>query len=525
MALVTSAAASLKNTWGFSPQSIPGLALWLDGADTGSMVFSSGTTISTWKDKSGLGNNAGVFGTPTLTANSINGVQAIATLSGSFFNGNISITGTTLTCFAVAMTTTPLPTPVFDQRLVSLTNGTNFDFNRVDSAIGLFNQGNITSTIATYRNGVAAAAATITQNVPFQAVSEYDGTSGFLWENGTAGSPASTGSTGSFAITKYGVGNDAGFTSSPECWIGFIGEVIIFTGALSTTQRQQVEGYLAKKWGLQANLPGAQPYKTIPPFNRAFKPTDIANCALWLDGADVTSIVLSGSSVTQWNDKSSGGQTMIPFLGTITQTTLNGNNAMNFGGSIMTTPTSSSFFWASSFTQLYVANVATGGIIIDTVNTALGAYGIYTFTANGALMNINNSTTNVGTLQVFDSVAGPVPPTNAWFIFSIGYGSTGNAATNYTLNGTVRSTNVLSGTGGAVVNPSLRLLINGVWGTGSGSSLGTGIKIAEVIHFNSNIDTPTRQQVESYLAWKWGLVGNLPAGHPGKLLPPFSVAN
>lgn len=35
-----------------------------------------------------------------------------------------------------------------------------------------------------------------------------------------------------------------------------------------------------------------------------------------------------------------------------------------------------------------------------------------------------------------------------------------------------------------------------------------------------NQDTTTRQLVEGYLAWKWGLEGNLPAGHPYKSAAP-----
>jgi hypothetical protein len=41
---------------------------------------------------------------------------------------------------------------------------------------------------------------------------------------------------------------------------GYIGEIIIYQGVLSTTQRQQIEGYLALKWGLQSNLPTNHPY-------------------------------------------------------------------------------------------------------------------------------------------------------------------------------------------------------------------------------------------------------------------------
>jgi hypothetical protein len=40
-----------------------------------------------------------------------------------------------------------------------------------------------------------------------------------------------------------------------------------------------------------------------------FKPSDIADLALWLDASDVTTVVLDGSdNVSQWNDKSTNGR-------------------------------------------------------------------------------------------------------------------------------------------------------------------------------------------------------------------------
>ena len=46
---------------------------------------------------------------------------------------------------------------------------------------------------------------------------------------------------------------------------GSIAEVAFFNHPLETTDRQRVEGYLAWKWGLQANLPVGHPYKNAPP--------------------------------------------------------------------------------------------------------------------------------------------------------------------------------------------------------------------------------------------------------------------
>jgi hypothetical protein len=82
-----------------------------------------------------------------------------------------------------------------------------------------------------------------------------------MFVNGTPGTTVV--STENFAYRVYNIGNSLG-EESAVYWNGFIGEVIAFNGALSTRQRQQVEGYLAYKWGLRSVLPANHPYKNIP---------------------------------------------------------------------------------------------------------------------------------------------------------------------------------------------------------------------------------------------------------------------
>lgn len=48
--------------------------------------------------------------------------------------------------------------------------------------------------------------------------------------------------------------------------VGDYAELIIFNSILSSANRYLVEGYLAWKWGLQANLPSDHPYKNAAPF-------------------------------------------------------------------------------------------------------------------------------------------------------------------------------------------------------------------------------------------------------------------
>jgi hypothetical protein len=46
---------------------------------------------------------------------------------------------------------------------------------------------------------------------------------------------------------------------------GLISEIIITPSAISNADRERVEGYLAHRWGLTADLPSGHPYKISPP--------------------------------------------------------------------------------------------------------------------------------------------------------------------------------------------------------------------------------------------------------------------
>jgi len=65
------------------------------------------------------------------------------------------------------------------------------------------------------------------------------------------------------ATTRIQIGgrqqNLTGFSNSN------ISEVVVCNRNLTTVERQKLEGYLAHKWGLTANLPSDHPYKTVGP--------------------------------------------------------------------------------------------------------------------------------------------------------------------------------------------------------------------------------------------------------------------
>jgi hypothetical protein len=87
-------------------------------------------------------------------------------------------------------------------------------------------------------------------------------------------------------------------TSFLGCYfIGNIREVIVYTGPITTTQRQKVENYLMSKWGCGRNL--------------------------WIDASDSTTVT-KGTTVTQWLDKSGNGNNSTSASGTYTSNGING---------------------------------------------------------------------------------------------------------------------------------------------------------------------------------------------------------
>ena len=510
----------------FLPTTIPGCQLWLDAADS-TTVGMSGTRVISWSDKSGNGYT--VIQSP-LTSGSIT-KSAQNNLSVIAMNSQVmTISSFAWTAFATMFFVINTPSWFYSAGS-STYNGYVASFNYF-----LYN---VLNNGATFSDSVLPLG---TQVIPTNQWCIFS----IGYGGGTQATNYGVNGTLRSTTTVTPIGNN---TAIAPLWLNgrwdstsgenvIIAEMLHYNTSLSTAQRQQVEGYLAWKWGIVANLPSDHPYKktsavfaTQPttlavlganPYNntlvfRYFNPMSIAGSVLWLDGADTTSIQTSGSSVTQWRDKSGSGNNVTPYSGpAITLGNLNNKSVINFGTGSMYTP---AFTWSTSYTMIFVAFVSAGDLIFNTSTGGGSIYGDYVYTGNGTLFNLNNSSTNSIVLAGTDSVI-PLGTTvisrGSWFILSIGYNSTGTVAVNYAINGTVRSTSVYSGSGGSWANPPLPLYISGNYG---GYSFGT-TQIAEVIHYNVSITSGQRQQLEGYLAWKWGIQANLPATHPYKTYPP-----
>ena len=233
----------------FYPALYGNLQLWLDAADvTGTGVNpADGSIVTTWVDKSGAGGNGTKIGDPTLASTGLNGKPALLLNGTSMgYRGAITNSGTVVTTFAVA--TLNSGTQQYG-RLVSLAGATGNDTGNALSGIPLFRDNTIPQNIAGYRAGAKkSTTSTPAYDTAFYATSIFDSVNNTVYVNGVAGTSVS--SSGTFGITKYGIGRPPNDPIDQDYWKGYVSEVLIYNTAVSATNQQVIETYLKEKWGI-----------------------------------------------------------------------------------------------------------------------------------------------------------------------------------------------------------------------------------------------------------------------------------
>jgi hypothetical protein len=226
------------------------LALWLDANDASTITL-NGSTVSQWNDKSGNNRNftqGSATNQPTYNATGLNNKPALILDIDDIMSGNVPIDD---------------PMSVYSVAQLTDLSGT---YRRIISSrqiqTGMFFGVNAGGFATFFGSGLTWN--DINANSP-----NFSPSNPSILGVVNAGSIATPYTNGVAQNTKLGsmagtVSMDIGvFSSQP--WVGPISEIVLTSTALSTTDRQKLEGYLAHKWGLTANLPGDHPYKTTAP--------------------------------------------------------------------------------------------------------------------------------------------------------------------------------------------------------------------------------------------------------------------
>jgi len=226
----------------FTPTSITGCRLWLDGADPAGngVIPANASSLSTWVDKSGNGFNATANGT-AATYNT----NAVVFAGAQNYGTSLSSTMLTQSAFAV----------------ISYTGSAYMDIISVRSTGGSAGLQQIISNgsqrITSYGGAVVVTGSAVTAStIVLYNYTFNSGSSTFIYLNGTQ-TGTSTGSSisGSGTISIGSYDNNGG----AEPFTGNMYELILFNVVLTTTQRQQVESYLAQKWNFTSSLPADHP--------------------------------------------------------------------------------------------------------------------------------------------------------------------------------------------------------------------------------------------------------------------------
>ena len=221
------------------------------------------------------------------------------------------------------------------------------------------------------------------------------------------------------------------------------------------------------------------------------------NAVLWLDASDASTISATNNLVSQWRDKSGFNRHASQGTGTNQPTYQNG--VINFDGV-------NDFFTVPSFTGNRIISVF---IVANASSTREG----YLLDESGSLSiggGLSTRFTSSSRIRFWGQNGYPLTDSSLY--------STG---TTYIIGGIERETqrNVyLNGVtpGSLTVQSSTRSTANPR--IGHSVQLGDFFHgyISEIILIDTAISENDRQQMEGYLANKWGLTASLPAGHPYK---------
>lgn len=235
---------------------------------------------------------------------------------------------------------------------------------------------------------------------------------------------------------------------------------------------------------------------------KLWTPSEISTAA-WYDAYDLSTIVQSGGFVSQWSDKSGNARHATQPTGTYQPKTggsINGLNAIKGSGpngnphmSVSGSGTIKTCFGVAK-----VGSTRTAEIAILGSRTKVGSDNEFFVRKQSTQISFDGTSSTKGKFRVNGGTeSGSVEDASD---------ATVGSGNPFLIQGTFDSTTTL----GAILGR-----------TDLGVGPSTVEVVGEIIWLSGTASTADRQKLEGYLAWKWGLQGNLPAGHPYKSTPPI----
>jgi hypothetical protein len=233
--------------------------LWLDAADSDSLILDTSDNVEQWNDKSGNDRHPTQSNSsyrPTVSSAALNGLDALS------FNGTSDVLAgvwslpDTFQVVFVAKQTGQTSYRSIVRPVIGASSTGGSDDPKLIFIGPQRDSENLDFGCGTTRIPLVTGSWGIDETLVVSA--HYDGSTLSGWKNGSL---YGTVSFSESSLHPLCIGGDRSeFTE--RRFGGLIGEIIIVP---MTEDRQKIEGYLAHKWGLEGNLPSDHPYKSTVP--------------------------------------------------------------------------------------------------------------------------------------------------------------------------------------------------------------------------------------------------------------------
>lgn len=245
----------------WSPSNTAGITNWWK-PDAGKVDGIDASHTQSWTDTIG----SAPFSAPSTAfqptnTNSINGYPVLTFDGTEHLQFNDNFTGNTIAIAMFVMVSSGGTTG--NARVLGLGNSANAsDTNNTDGFAFLRLTGS--DDVGLYYNSLSSGTADIVMGSWQIAVLVFNGSVGRFFLNGVQ-QGADFAATANMNVNRFRMFNH-GYTGSTLQPAGRMAELVLTkTTALSTSDRQKLEGYMAHKYAATDKLPASHPYKSIPP--------------------------------------------------------------------------------------------------------------------------------------------------------------------------------------------------------------------------------------------------------------------
>jgi hypothetical protein len=477
-----------------SPRDIPSCFFWLDSGTVSTFSLDGSNGVISWNGKNGgvTGGNRGesyqqstMANRPIRTAGLINGLAAVRFTAASSTYLEISN-----------------PTSVAGANLISWANNKfiRFDANAGFSGATVFvvirrnspsnyapilgsNGGGVntslnwndTSDNAIHLAGLGAVSTNLGHDTNFHMVT-IRMPSGFGGNVRLDGVDVTAGGAGALTQNTTSYAGDLGVDSTGVYGDFDLASLIICGTPLCLNDILLVEAYLTNR------------FFTVPIAN----PNAIAGCILWLDGADSSgaSMTLSGSNVTTWKDKSTGGTHNASNTGNYPTLVTNGLN----GQSVVEFANNQFLDFASTFN-------CSGDATVFIIFRSLNGNGSKLFTGNSA----DNS--SLGYWSAATSGFMAISSTANQYFETVRFQDTVNFYyTSNVFNGASAPSMAVNGAAQTFFSPTAGANTNIFIGLNDPANQASNAhwQVAEIFGYNSVLSPSNTTKAITYIQNKWG---------------------